>query len=504
MIKSLRLRLQLFHAIILLLAVILFGGAFYRQLHRSTMREIDAGLLNGARGLEGRLRSLPPMLNDEEIMRLPLEMPPAFDSRRPPPFAPNRFEVPPRDQRGQQDRMPPRRGNFGPPSPDFPPSDPERSFPLFPPPYFAIFSDNGRMVRSNTDGFQVTWNPISRPVEYRNVGERREVFVRGPNRLVIVVGRDIAPEMQRLTTNFVQLLLIGSGVVCLGLIGGWWLASNAIRPIEKISQTAASITAQNLSERINTVSMDRELQSLGTTLNSMLSRIQNAFDKQRQFTADASHDLRTPLAVVLSHCELALSRPRSSEEYKASLQICLSAAGRMKSLVDGLLLLARCDAGELELKRTQIDLSDLAEEAITLFEPYAAEHQVELKRNAGPAPCMADSLAMSQVISNLLDNAILYNRSGGQVTLSTSTEAGMAVLQVNDTGPGIRADVLPRIYDRFYRVDEVRLGKDSSTGQTGSGLGLSICKGIVEAHGGSLTVTSELNVGSTFVVRLPS
>ncbi|MCC6508119.1 MAG: HAMP domain-containing protein [Pirellulaceae bacterium] len=336
------------------------------------------------------------------------------------------------------------------------------------------------------------------------MNERREVLVRGPHRTLIVVGRDVSPERQRLTAALVQLFLIGTTVLCLGLLGGWWLAGNAIRPIKQISRTAEGINARNLAERIDTVSMDSELQSLGTTLNSMLARIESAFEKQCQFTADASHDLRTPLAVLLSHCELALSRPRSSEEYRATLGTCLAAAGRMKSLVDGLLLLARSDAGQLELQRTRIDLLDLAAEAIELFRPYAAEHHVELKLVGESAPSWADRDAIAQVIANLLDNAILYNREAGLVTLSTSYADGMACLEVQDTGLGIPPDMLERIFDRFYRIDEARIRQIAHKGRSGSGLGLSIAKSIVEAHGGELSVSSTLSVGSSFKICLPS
>jgi two-component system, OmpR family, sensor kinase len=525
MIKSLRLRLQLFHAIILTAAVVLFGVAFYRQLHRSTMGEIDAELLSGARVLEGTIRGMPPRVGDEFLRRIPLELPPAM-YRRPPPPGQDRVDFPARDQapRGdfdspprdlRRDRTPRRFTGAGSQvesrpqttedSPDFRPDDGQRFRPPMSPAYFAIFADEGKLLRqSEASNVAVGWTLTQRPLEFRNVEERREVLLRGPRGTLIVVGRDVGLEMQRLTAALVQLFLIGTGVLCLGLIGGWWLAGNAIRPIQQISQTAEGINARNLAERIDTVSMDSELQSLGTTLNSMLARIESAFDKQCQFTADASHDLRTPLAVLLSHCELALSRPRSPEEYQATLGTCLSAAGRMKSLVDGLLLLARSDAGELELQRTSTDLRDLATEAIELFRPYAAEHHVELKLAGEVAPCLADRQAISQVIANLLDNAILYNRAGGLVTLSTYCASGWACLQVQDTGPGIPGDALPKIFDRFYRVDEARIRRNAIAGQSGSGLGLSICKSIVEAHGGELSVSSTLTVGSLFEVRLPS
>lgn len=523
MIRSLRLRLQLFHAIILTAAVVVFGAAFYRQLHRSTMGEIDAELLSGARVLEGILRGMPPRAGEEMLGSLPLELPPAMERRRPPP---PRDALSPEDERGgggfERPRLDfPRDRNSRPghgveeenreeersadASPfDSPRLDQARFGPPLPPPYFAIFANEGKMLRrSEPSDVKIAWNSTRRLIDYRNVEGRREVLLRGPREMLIVVGRDVSSEMQRLTSALVQLIAIGASVLCLGLIGGWWLAGKAIRPIQQISCTAEGIDARSLADRIDTATMDSELQSLGMTLNSMLGRIENAFDKQCQFTADASHDLRTPLAVLLSHCELALSRPRSPEEYQTTIVTCQTAAVRMKSLVDGLLLLARSDAGELDLQPTQIDLKDLSTEAIELFRPYASEHQVELNTTGGAASCLADRQAISQVISNLLDNAILYSHEGGMVTISTSCSADSACIAVQDTGPGIPADALPRIFDRFYRVDEARVRQKTKQGQSGSGLGLSICKSIVEAHGGKLTVSSEPNAGTRFEVQLP-
>jgi two-component system, OmpR family, sensor kinase len=482
MIKSLRLRLQLFHAGLLTIAVIVFGAAFYRQLHRTTMNEIDAGLLNHARILESELKSMSPRPNEEQINRLSLQWYPMNHRPPPPPMRRDREVF-------RQD-----------PPPPLPPLFPRHNES---PAYVAVFADDGRLIRSFPREVQVDWI-TSRPIEFRNRDGRREVQLLGPHRFHIVVGRDIGSELRRLSSALVPLCLIGLCVVGLGLFGGWWLANKAIKPIQQITETAQSITTQKLSERVDTTNMDRELQSLGNTLNSMLSRIESGFEKQCRFTADASHDLRTPLAVMMSHSELALSRPRTSDEYQTSLRTCLAAAGRMKSLVDGLLQLARSDANQLELHRSTIDLQELAIEAVGLFTPYAAEHRVILQIDTEPSPCFADRTAIMQVISNLLDNAIRYNRIGGTVTLVTRNSPDHASLEIKDTGPGIPTEDLPRIFDRFFRVDEARIGQDSQGRSSGSGLGLSICKAIVEAHGGQINATSQSGKGSSLLVELPS
>ena len=343
------------------------------------------------------------------------------------------------------------------------------------------------------------------PLAFRNAGQdRREVLLRGPGGTSIVVGRDVGHAMYRLTETLVQLIAIGAAVLFLGLIGGWWLAGKIIQPIRQISETAGHITAQSLSGRIDTAKMDSELQSLGSTLNSMLERLEASFERQNQFTADASHELRTPISVLLSHCELALSRQRSGDEYRNTIATCQSAAERMRSLVDGLLTLARADAGQMELQLAEVDLQTLAAQAVSLFTPLAHERQVTLNLQGESTLCSADAVRISQVVANLLHNAILYNRPNGSVTISTLPEAGCAVLRVVDTGRGIPPESLPHVFDRFYRVDHSRSRQVEDQRRSGSGLGLAICKSIVDAHHGSLTVTSQVDVGSQFELRLPS
>ena len=295
-----------------------------------------------------------------------------------------------------------------------------------------------------------------------------------------------------------QLVGTGLGVLGLGLIGGWWLSGKTIRPIKQISETAGKINASNLSERIEIAGMDDEVRALSTILNSMFGRLDSSFKRQSQFTADASHELRTPLAVLLSHCELALNRPRSAEEYKQTISTCQKAGARMKTLVEDLLTLARADEGKLEIERNQVDLQSIAIDATALLKPLAAERQVEITIEGCPARCQGDARRLSQVIANLLSNAIHYNKPGGEVILTTSQEGNQAVVSVRDSGCGIPSEALPHLFDRFYRVDEAR---SRQTG--GSGLGLAICKSIIDAHEGSISVESKVEVGSVFKVQVP-
>ena len=512
--KSLRLRLQLWQALILSSVVVVFASAFFRQLHHATMSEIDGGLLSDARVLEGTLRALEATSSDEDrrdiLRELSRPLRPALRLRPPLP--------PPRQPDGRPDARPDDRPDDRPDGSPKPSPENRREYPLsrseferghLGPPrdslsYFAIFTADGHIMHDATDGVPVAWQAPHQPLVFRNAGEgRREVLLRGPKGTSIVVGRNVSHSMHRLTESLFQLIVIGAAVLALGLLGSWWLAGRIIQPIRQISDTASHITAQSMSGRIDTSTMDSELQSLGGTLNSMLERLEASFERQNQFTADASHELRTPISVLLSHCELSLNRQRSSDEYRNTIATCQSAAERMRSLVDGLLTLARADAGQMELQLSEVDLQTLAAEAVSMFSPLAHERQIVLNLLGGSTSCTADAVRLTQVVANLLHNAILYNKSGGSVTISTWHEADCAILRVDDTGAGIPSESLPHIFDRFYRVDHSRSRQAEDQRRSGSGLGLAICKTIIDAQRGSLTVTSHVDVGSQFELRLP-
>ena len=296
------------------------------------------------------------------------------------------------------------------------------------------------------------------------------------------------------------LLLITTGLIILGagVLGDTWLSSRAIRPIAAMTMAAESISAQNLSERINVKEVDSELGKLANVLNGTFNRLQSAFERQKQFTADASHELRTPLSVIATHTELALSRNRSSEEYRTALETCQRASHRMRSLIDALLVLARFDSGAPDFKRDRLDIEPLLQDCVDLVRPLATERGIHLDCATSHCDILGDWDRYAQVITNLLMNAIRYNVPGGTVRVTTRVEDEWALVSFTDTGIGIPADQLPHIFDRFYQVDKARSRAEGSCG-----LGLSICKTIVEAHGGTITATSLLNVGTTIEVRLP-
>ena len=374
------------------------------------------------------------------------------------------------------------------------------------PPYFAVWLQSGRILKASPPEVESTLTIPSRSLfskptnepHPRQRGLLREVYLLGPNASEILVGRSIERELADLRGLTLTLLASGTCVFVVGLGGGWWLSGRAVRPIQSMSATAATISVANLSQRIDTARIDNELGELGEILNAMLDRLENAFQQQVRFTADASHELRTPLTIILSHAELALSRQRTPEEYRGALEATLRSARRMKSLIEELLALARSDAGGLKTPRERVDLKRLVEDAAALIEPLAQQREVRLMVNAAPVEVAGDANRLSQVVTNLLNNAVLYNRPSGEVTISTSQTDTAGEITVADTGLGIPQNDLPHVFERFYRVDKAR-----SSERAGSGLGLAICQSIVEAHGGKIRVTSQVNVGSTFVVTLP-
>jgi signal transduction histidine kinase len=230
----------------------------------------------------------------------------------------------------------------------------------------------------------------------------------------------------------------------------------------------------------------------------MFDRLESAFARQVRFTADASHELRTPLSVIRSHAELALTRQRSADEYRKTIETCLRAAKRMSALVESLLVLARADAGRLELHRENFDLVEVINDCMEMIGPMAEERGITLERQLEPLEVNADRNRIAQLLTNLLTNAVRYNRDGGKIIVSSRREGVDAVISIADTGVGIAPIDQPRVFERFFRADPAR-----SREAGGSGLGLAICQSIVEAHDGQVTFTSQQAQGTTFVVRLP-
>jgi two-component system, OmpR family, sensor kinase len=334
--------------------------------------------------------------------------------------------------------------------------------------------------------------------EARTRGQIREAYRFLPRGHCLLVGRSLAPDLAAMRRLALWLTAAGAAVLLLGLAGGWWIATRAIRPVDEISATAVRIADGDLSQRISAADTDSELGRLAGVLNSTFARLEAAFAQQARFTSDASHELRTPVSVILSQTQTALSRERSSPEYKEALEACQRAARRMKALTESLLELARLDAGQAPMKKQRFDLPAAIKDWTDLLRPLAAERGIQIHCDVPPMECLGDAERLGQVMTNLLTNAIHFNREQGEIRLSARVENETIVLTVADTGQGIPAEDIPHLFERFYRVDKSR-----SRIQGRNGLGLAICKAIVDAHGGTLQVASQTGVGTTFTVSLP-
>ena len=361
--------------------------------------------------------------------------------------------------------------------------------------YFVIWMQGPKPIAASANAPAGVPKPDGRDSVTRLRGDFRESFLFAAPVNCVLVGRSIATEQSELQRLAAVLATVGAGVLLAGLGGGWWLASRAIRPVEEISAAAAKIAAGDLAQRISTADTDSELGRLAVVLNSTFARLQGSFDQQARFTADAAHDLRTPVSVILTQTQSALARDRPAAEYRETLEACQRAAQRMRRLIESLLELARLDAREEPLSRTACDLATIAGECVELLRPLATARGIRFLTDLSPVACHGDPERLAQVVTNLLSNAIDYNRDAGEVRISTRGENGTAELVIADTGIGIPAEDLPHIFTRFHRANKARTG-----GHTG--LGLAIAQAIVQAHGGAIEAASEPGKGATFTVRL--
>jgi two-component system, OmpR family, sensor kinase len=469
--KSIRWRIQAWHTVLLVCLVTGMLGAFYGYERGERFRAID-----------NQLQALLTPL-------LPKIMPagrPGPDGEPPPPG-------PDQGPEGGPDRGPDRRQDLR----------NQTSFAEFEngPFYYAAWSPNHDLISQSSAAAAV---PMPSRTEsgsgqfLRSRGEFRELVNFGPNGDCVVVGTSMAQAARELQRLALTLVGVGLGLTLFGLAGGWWVAGHALRPIGEISATARQIAGGNRAKRIDIHETESELGQLAEVLNQTFDQQDSAFEQQVRFTADASHELRTPVSVILTQVQLALARERDGQEYRETLQVCQRAAERMRALVNSLLELARVDSGEFQLTLEECDLAALAAESLQLIAPLAREKGVVLRSSIQPVRAKADAARIGQVLVNLLYNAIQHNSGEVEVCLSVQSRGNEAVLSVTDNGAGIPAEALPHVFERFYRADKSRGGT-----KNGSGLGLAISRAIVQAHGGTIRAESRAGLGAAFTVSLP-
>ena len=331
-------------------------------------------------------------------------------------------------------------------------------------------------------------------------GDRREAFLfPGPGDCVLV-GRSISTDLADQRQLALWLAGVGVAVLLLGLAGGAWLVTGALRPIRDISSAAGKIATGDLTQRINTADSESELGQLAGVLNSTFARLDAAFTQEARFTAAAAHELRTPVTVMFTPAQNGLASECQNDEHREAFAASQRAAQRMRRLLESLLELARLDAGQEPLRRDECDLARIAADSLELIQTLAAQRDLRIHTDLAATPCHGDADRLAQVLTNLLTNAIDYNHDGGEVRVMTRRASGdgVATLTVWNTGPGIPAEDLPHIFERVHRADRSR----SSTGH--SGPGLAIAQAIVQAHGGNITAQSEAASGTTFTASLPA
>lgn len=304
-------------------------------------------------------------------------------------------------------------------------------------------------------------------------------------------------EAQETFERVIHAMLVAIPIaILINAVGGYLLARAVLAPVAAISRKAREITAERLTERIEVSNPDDELGQLATMLNDLLSRLEQAFLAHRRFMTDASHELRTPIAVVQGETDVALSRERTAGEYRQSLEIVRTSVRRLARIVRDLFFLARTDAGVYPVEKRRFHLDEAASECIHEARSLARQRRITIDYQPdGEMPVVGDEDLVQDMLLNLLHNAIRHSPEGGQVNVRLSDAGDMYEIAVRDAGAGIPAAAQPFIFERFYRVEE---------GQgTGAGLGLSIARWIARAHAGDVTLRSSDETGSVFVVTLP-
>jgi two-component system, OmpR family, heavy metal sensor histidine kinase CusS len=372
-----------------------------------------------------------------------------------------------------------------------------------------IYDLDGKLIYASPgpDDYKVEWPHQSCIDPCYDIVRKNHHTIRTLNHVVVLGGLKVRLSLSGATSEHFEILemirnsyLISCPLLLLASVaGGLALSHRALEPVHSITSKARTIGIQDLQHRLPVPQTGDELQVLAETWNDLLVRLEVAVSRLTQFTGDISHDLRTTITVMLSTAEVSLRRQRSENEYRAALGTIVRECHATSQLLDDLLAAARADIVRQNIERAPVDLSEVARRACEhLYTKAEVKRQSLRSRICDDTWTMGDSSMLGRMVTILVDNAIKYTPEGGTILVSVNARDGCAELEVADTGIGIPPDSIPRVFDRFYRVDDSRCQDDGS-----SGLGLAIAKWIVEAHGATIQVASTTGSGSTFTVAMP-
>jgi len=319
--------------------------------------------------------------------------------------------------------------------------------------------------------------------------------------ITIQIAIDVSQKEALLARFRLVSWVIMLGTLAIFPVVGYQIARQGIRPVEEMAATARRISSTHLGERILTEGYPFELASLAGTFNEMLDRLEDSFDRISKFSADIAHDLRTPVNNIRGEADVALARARTIDEYRDALESSLEEAVRLSDLIANLLFLARTESPLMHLRREQVDVADLLNGVQEYYEASAADGGISLSTRFADRPVIAelDRTLMQRAVGNLVSNAVAHTPSGGSVVLATSSESAVVRIEVADSGIGIPQEALPRVFDRFFRVDPSR-----SQASGGTGLGLAIVQGIMLLHGGKVEIVSQPGEGTRVVLSMPA
>lgn len=376
---------------------------------------------------------------------------------------------------------------------------------------FQILDDNGRMIYQSPVLAEHRVKPIPPPSSGRTTLYQDSGTLGWPVRMasqrsklagqtiVIEAAQPLRFHYASLSEFAASLLIFIPLLVVVAGFGGYWLSGKALAPVHQIVEDARAIDSSRLSQRLTVPAAQDELHRLSETLNSMLDRIEVSVTRIKQFTADASHELRGPATLIQAAAEYSLRRDRSREELAEAMEKILRESQRTSQLIDNLLLLARADSGEA-VRLGTVRLDTAVHETTDRLKQFATSKNIRITENMGGNALYvtSDPTLLQRMLFILIENAVKYTPENGTVTINLRAHSDEVIIDVSDTGIGIAPEDLPHVFDRFWRADKVR-----SRELGGTGLGLSIAKWIVEKSGGTIRVESVVRCGSTFEVRFP-